>query len=195
MSAAAWLALLSDPHAALAEFRHAHWDAARARERDETKRALHEAYAGAKEAGELVGRKRAAVAQLKEALGTALEGQAGNQAGSQAGEERMRAQLALETTLYKGGVASLKELKGEIESLQLQLQHSQQRLQADFDSWHMVALADARKRAAAEGATATVLTGTASAAAPKVPAGGAMPAGLFVRGSLPGPPTYAWAAN
>ena len=200
MSAAAWLALLSDPHAALAQFRHKHWDAARARERDETKRALHEAYAGAKEAGELVGRKRAAVAQLKEALGTALgpgaalEGQAGSQAVSQAGEERMRAQLALETTLYKGGVASLKELKGEIESLQLQLQRSQQRLQADFDSWHMVALADARKRAAAEGATATVLTGTASAAAPKVPAGGAMPAGLFVRGSLPGPPTYAWAA-
>ena len=195
MSAAAWLALLSDPQAALAEFRHAHWDAARARERDETKRALHEAYAGAKEAGELVGRKRAAVAQLKEALGTALEGQAGNQAGSQAGEERMRAQLTLETTLYKGGVASLKELKGEIESLQLQLQRSQQRLQADFESWHTGALADASKRAAAEGATATLLAGAASAAATKAPTVGAMPAGLFVRGSLPGPPTYAWAAD
>ena len=45
--------------------------------------------------------------------------------------------------MYRGAVASLKELKSEIEGLQEELQRSQATLQRDFDKWHVAARAEA----------------------------------------------------
>lgn len=59
--------------------------------------------------------------------------------------------------MFKGVVATLKELKGEIESLQARLLRSQENLQADFHKWHVPALAEARRSAAAATATANPL--------------------------------------
>ena len=137
---AAYLAMLEDPEAALAEFRRAHWAAEKAAARDALKRRLHESYAGAKEAGELVARKRASVTELKQRLGEA------DVTGGVAEDDvaRLRSQLQLDTTLYKGAVASLRELKSEIEGLQGELSRSQAVLQRDFQAWHQRALAEAR---------------------------------------------------
>jgi len=218
-SASAWLALLNEPEAALSEFRQSHWDPSKARNRDDLKRELNEAYSSAKEAGELVARKRAAASSLKEILSRSDP----DELGMAGGEERLKAQLALETTLYKGGVANLKELKVEIETLQAKLELSQHRMQVDFQHWHSAALADARKRAAAAAATATAHQSTArgtprttpaggpdmqarpgagettAAPAPSGPAVGLQllgagngPAGLFIRSAPPRPPINAW---
>ena len=142
-SGAAWLALLNDPEAALAEFRANHWARDKSDARDELKRRLNEAYAGAKEAGERLGRKRNSVSELKGIISAADAAVAeGGDAGG-VDVERLRAQLAQETTMYRGAVASLKELKAEIESLQEELQKSQAVLQKDFDRWHVAARAEA----------------------------------------------------
>ena len=118
---AAWLSVLNEPEAALAAFRAQHWEPRKAAARDDLKRRLHEAYSGAKEAGELVARKRGSVHELKTALQEVESaslggGPGGNEAGEAGREriERLRAQL-LDTTLYKGA-AELRELKAEIEA-------------------------------------------------------------------------------
>jgi kinesin family protein 6/9 len=141
------LAMLEDPEAALAEFRRTHWSSDKALARDRLKRRLHEAYAGAKEAGELISRKRATVSELRERLAQA---DAMVDVDS-ADVERLRSQLQLDTTLYKGAVASLRELKAEIEGLQTELQRSQTGMQRDFQAWHTPALAEARAAAARGG--------------------------------------------
>lgn len=199
MSAASWLALLNDPESALAEFRQGgHWDEAKAHARDTLKASLGEAYASAKEAGELVARKRASAAQLKEQLTSSST----DEMQAAGGEERLRSQLHLETTLYKGGVATLKELKAEIEALQTKLEHSQHRMQLDFQSWHVAALADARKHADAMAKTAKPPAVAATASTLRLVRNGdtlstsmdgSMPAGLFVRGG--GPPIAAPSAT
>ena len=139
---AAWLALLNNPEEALAEFRAHHWEQAKASSRDDLKGKLNEAYAAAKEAGELVGRKRQSVHELKAALSSSSA-----DLDAAGGEERLRSQLQLDTTLYKGAVASLRELKSEIEGLQAQLAASQKVLQADFAQWHQAELDRAKKSA------------------------------------------------
>ena len=157
---AAWLTVLQDPESALAAFRAHHWDARKAAARDDLKRRLHEAFAGAKEAGELVGRKRNSVQELRQALseveaGRGPQGVTGGQAADEDPRERierLRAQLGLDTTLYKGAVQTLRELKAEIEGLQEELKRSQAGLQSDFQRWHEPALAQARQRLSARGA-------------------------------------------
>ena len=156
MDAAAWLGVLQEPEAALAAFRQSHWDSRKAAARDDLKRRLNEAYSGAKEAGELVGRKRASVQQLKAAVvqADAAGGEAGGEVegGGENGAEaveRLRCQLSLDTTLYKGAVQTLRELKAEIEGLQEELRRSQAGLTKDFQRWHEPAVAEAKARLAA----------------------------------------------
>ena len=152
-TATSWLALLNDPEAALAEFRASHWEEGKVQQRDELKHRLNEAYSGAKEAGERVQRKRMAVGELKSVLAQAEAAAAEGEdlSGGPADTDRLKAQLGLETTMYKGAVASLKELKAEIEGLQEALKRSQALLQRDFQRWHEPALAEARKRAGGGG--------------------------------------------
>ena len=137
------VAMLNDAEAALAEFRSHHWDGEKARARDALKHRLSEAYAAAKEAGELVGRKRASLAHLKRGVAEA-EAEGGE---GEAALEQLRSQLALDTTLYKGGVAQLRELKAEIEAMQRALQESQAAMHDEFERWRGQALAEAEGRA------------------------------------------------
>ena len=103
-------------------------------------------------------RKRGSVHELKTALQEVESaslggGPGGNEAGEAGREriERLRAQLSLDTTLYKGAVQTLRELKAEIEGLQEELKQSQAVLQADFQRWHGPALAEAKARLAGRG--------------------------------------------
>ena len=96
---------------------------------------LSEAYATAKELGELVAVKRASATSLKREVAAAMDDEAA---------ERLRARLAHDTGLCKGAVAQLKEIKPQIEALQQQLQLSQAVMQKDFDAWRQAALARAK---------------------------------------------------
>ena len=171
-SASAWAAMLNDPEAALAEFRANHWERDKASSRDELKRQLNEAYAGAKEAGERLARKRTVVSELKNVI-TSHEAAAGGAAALPHDSDvgRLRAQLQMETTMYKGTVGALKELKAEIESLQSALAKSQSGLAKDFQRWHDAALAEIKSgrpsaRGGAPGAAAAKRAGGGGARAP-----------------------------
>ena len=149
------------------------------------------------QAGELVGRKRASVGELRALLASADATQLEEMGGMDRvqarprsscacpfacrparpaqpcaskplptlGHPHMQAQLALDTTLYKGGVASLKEIKAEIERLQAAMQRSQAQMHADFEEWRAGHLAASRSSAAASG-KATVVPSRGGGAPP-----------------------------
>jgi len=62
--------------------------------------------------------------------------------------------------MYKGAVASLRELKTEIEGLQDELKRSQAGLQRDFQRWHDAAMAEARGARSGGGMGMGMGTGT-----------------------------------
>ena len=116
----------------------------RAAKRDEIKRALHEAYATAKELGEEVAVTRRSVGELRQAL--AASGSGGGDAAAEEEEAAagsLRLRLQLDTAAYKDAVAQLRELKPQIGGLQQQMQRIQQQLEADFADWHACAVAAA----------------------------------------------------
>ena len=116
----------------------------RAARRDEVKRALHEAYATAKELGEEVAVTRRSVGELRQAL--AASGSGGGDAAAEEEEAAagsLRLRLQLDTAAYKDAVAQLRELKPQIGGLQQQMQRIQQQLEADFADWHARAVAAA----------------------------------------------------
>ena len=115
----------------------------RAAKRDEIKRALHEAYATAKELGEEVAVTRRSVGELRQAL--AAGGGGGGDAAAEEEEAAgsLRLRLQLDTAAYKDAVAQLRELKPQIGGLQQQMQRIQQQLEADFADWHACAVAAA----------------------------------------------------
>ncbi|KAL3921021.1 MAG: hypothetical protein SGPRY_005044 [Prymnesium sp.] len=126
------LALLEDPEAALHCFKQDFWEVGKASHREMLKERLNEAYATAKELGELITSKRASVAALKRDLAEGADSET---------EDRLRARLGHDTGLYKGAVSQLKEIKPEIEKLQSQLQLSQAVMHKDFEEWRQAAVA------------------------------------------------------
>ena len=117
----------------------------RAAKRDEIKRALHEAYATAKELGEEVAVTRRSVGELRQALAAGGSGGGGGDAAAEEEEAAgsLRLRLQLDTAAYKDAVALLRELKPQIGGLQQQMQRIQQQLEADFAAWHACAVAAA----------------------------------------------------
>ena len=117
----------------------------RAAKRDEIKRALHEAYATAKELGEEVAVTRRSVGELRQALAAGGSGGGGGDAAAAEEEAAgsLRLRLQLDTAAYKDAVALLRELKPQIGGLQQQMQRIQQQLEADFAAWHACAVAAA----------------------------------------------------
>lgn len=113
----------------------------RAARRDEIKRALHEAYATAKELGEEVAVTRRSVGELRQALAAGGGDAATEEEAAAASSLRLR--LQLDTAAYKDAVAQLRELKPQIGELQQQMQRVQQQLEADFAAWHACAVAAA----------------------------------------------------
>lgn len=129
---------MAGAEAALQHFKREVWEGSgKAARRDELKAQLHDAYATAKELGEIVELKRRSVAQLRQALqgGEAAEGQE---------EEALRLRLQLDTAAYKDAVGQLRELKPRIGGLQEQMQRAQAHLEAEFAAWHAKAMATAR---------------------------------------------------
>ena len=110
----------------------------RAARRDEIKRALHEAYATAKELGEEVAVTRRSVGELRQALAAGGGGDAATEEEAAAASS-LRLRLQLDTAAYKDAVAQLRELKPQIGELQQQMQRVQQQLEADFAAWHACA--------------------------------------------------------
>ena len=116
--------------------------AVRSARRDEIKRALHEAYATAKELGEEVAVTRRSVGELRQALAAGGGGDAATEEEAAAASS-LRLRLQLDTAAYKDAVAQLRELKPQIGELQQQMQRVQQQLEADFAAWHACAVAAA----------------------------------------------------
>jgi len=110
----------------------------RSARRDEIKRALHEAYATAKELGEEVAVTRRSVGELRQALAAGGGGDAATEEEAAAASS-LRLRLQLDTAAYKDAVAQLRELKPQIGELQQQMQTVQQQLEADFAAWHACA--------------------------------------------------------
>mmetsp|Transcript_21309 Transcript_21309/g.53099 ORF Transcript_21309/g.53099 Transcript_21309/m.53099 type:complete len:215 (+) Transcript_21309:1-645(+) len=125
------LELLQDHEAALQAFKNTYWDAGKAKQREKLKERLNDAYASAKELGELVTSKRSSVTNLKHEIAQTQDDELA---------DRLRARLAHDTGLYKGAVGQLKEIKPEIERLQHQLQLSQSIMQNDFEEWRQTAM-------------------------------------------------------
>ena len=116
--------------------------AVRSARRDEIKRALHEAYATAKELGEEVAVTRRSVGELRQALAAGGGGDAATEEEAAAASS-LRLRLQLDTAAYKDAVAQLRELKPQVGELQQQMQRVQQQLEADFAAWHACAVAAA----------------------------------------------------
>jgi hypothetical protein len=133
-------ALLNDAEAALQYFKQHAWAASQIDHRDRLKERLGDAYATAKELGDLVAAKRQTVTALKTELAELADDDA---------SMRARHRLQHDTGLYKGSVQQLRELKPEIESLQQQLHTSQQAMQRDFEVWRAAALVKAREGSSA----------------------------------------------
>ena len=100
--------------------------------REGVKAQLHEAYATAKELGELVEFKRGSVGQLRARLAEAGD------------DEAAQLRLQLETAAYKDAVGQLRELKPQIGQLQEQMQRLQGQMHDEFGAWHAKALQKAR---------------------------------------------------
>lgn len=111
---------------------------------EDNKRELKDKYEQAKSLGETVNASRAhinalkgrveAVRRSRAALALSGAGDGGADEGSEE-EAALRGQMEGEKRAYKEGFARLKELKAEIEHLQLMLEQSRRRLQQDFENW------------------------------------------------------------
>jgi len=146
------LSLLRDPASALDHFRSRVWSERARNHREGLKAELGRAVAQAKDSGEMVSRRRARIGQLKDALATAAanalaDESDGAPSDSDSGQAAasLRGRLEMEKESYKEDVATLRELKQQIESLQAGLDESQRNLQADFMAWHGPALARAEE--------------------------------------------------
>lgn len=127
---------------------------------EENKALLKEKYAEAKALGAAVNSSRARINKLKSHIEQirverAMQGLTAD--GSAEGEEdpeeaRNKDAIEKEKLAYKTAFTRLKELKTEIEHLQLMLEQSRKRLQHDFEAWFGVLEKQSATPAAARGA-------------------------------------------
>lgn len=146
---------------------------------EENKALLKEKYAAAKTLGKQVTDNKQRISELKAAIEhrrvqRSMAGLADPAAAAQAAqqpdavEESAKAQIEQEKVAYKEAFARLRELKQEIEHLQMLLEQSRSKLQKDFEQWMTLML---RQQQAASAVTAGALTGghISAAASPSKP--------------------------
>mmetsp|Transcript_14140 Transcript_14140/g.47146 ORF Transcript_14140/g.47146 Transcript_14140/m.47146 type:complete len:765 (+) Transcript_14140:51-2345(+) len=109
---------------------------------EENKKQLKEKYDAAKALGEAVNAVRSRINALKGQIDSVRRSRAaadlsgsGDDGGACEEESQLRAKVEAEKRSYKSGFARLKELKAEIEHLQLLLEQSRRRMQQDFEGW------------------------------------------------------------
>ena len=113
---------------------------------EENKAMLKDKYDEAKGLGAAVNSSRAKINKLKahieqirvERAMHGLSAEPGAQEAPDPEEDKYKATIELEKEAYKANFNRLKELKTEIEHLQLLLEQSRKRLQKDFDGWFLL---------------------------------------------------------
>lgn len=118
---------------------------------EDNKAILREKYTEAKTLGEAVNKARGKINYLKNTIEQlrrekAIEGllekeeKEGSEVPVDPEEEALKAQIDEEKQVYKDSFTALKSLKAEIEHIQMLLQKTSKKMQADFDTWYAVAL-------------------------------------------------------
>ncbi|KAG8470575.1 hypothetical protein KFE25_008996 [Diacronema lutheri] len=136
-------ALLHDRNAAFELFRKSY---RKNQVIEENKAMLKDKYDEAKGLGAAVNSSRAKINKLKahieqirvERAMHGLSAEPGAQEAPDPEEDKYKATIELEKEAYKANFNRLKELKTEIEHLQLLLEQSRKRLQKDFDGWFLL---------------------------------------------------------
>lgn len=156
---------------------------------EENKALLRAKYEEAKALGSAVNSSRAKINKLKahieqirvERAMQGLSAEAGAAQAADPEEERCKRSIEGEKEAYRGAFGRLKELKTEIEHLQLLLEQSRQRLQKDFDGWFLLLEGQAHGAPQPDALghppprDASLLAGSAKGSGPAAHGGGARP--------------------